>query len=185
MVLPGRIAVQCFARVPDANQLDSSLNRPIENAMSMSAPPPIPATAPKTWWQRNWIWIAIAGGLLLLLIVGGSTMALLKFVNGQLRGSEPYQIALAAAEFDPAVIEALGSPLTTGSFISGSFNESNLRSDYQLAVPISGPKGKGTLHVVASKVAGDENWSYQKCQVVIAGTNQTIQLRKTKTTPLE
>ena len=130
------------------------------------------------------MWVAIVGGLLMIVVFGGGTMALLKFVSGKLRESEPYQFAMAAAQRDPAVTEALGSPLTAGTLVSGSFNESNLGSFYQLAVPISGPKGKGTLHVVANRSGGDERWSYQTLKVMVTGTKQTIPLN-TAAPPLE
>lgn len=107
--------------------------------------------------------------------------ALLSFVGGKLRESEPYQYAMAAAQRDPAVSEALGSPITAGSFVTGSFNESNLGSSYQLAIPISGPKGKGTLHVAADR-AGGEAWSYRTLHVVVPATKQTIPLNKTERT---
>ncbi len=119
----------------------------------------------------------------MVVVFGGGAMALLKFVSGKLRDSEPYQFAMAAAQKDPTVAEALGTPLTAGTLISGSFNESTFRSDYILAVPISGPKGKGTLHIVASKSDGDENWSYHTLQVSVTATGKTIPLNKTGPPP--
>jgi len=105
-------------------------------------------------------------------------IALLKFVNGKLKDSEPYQFAMAAAQRDETVAAALGSPLTAGSVTSGSFNQSNFRSSYNMAVPISGPKGKGTLRIVASKVATDADWTYDTLDVVVSSTKATIELSK-------
>lgn len=113
----------------------------------------------------------------MVAILGGSTFALFRFVSGKLRESEPYQFAMAAAQSDPAVTAALGSPITASSFVTGSFNETDLGSSYQLAVPISGPKGKGTLHVVASRAGGD-GWSYQTLHVLVASTKQRLPLKK-------
>ena len=43
-----------------------------------------------------------------------------------------------------------------------------------LTIPISGPKGKGTLYVVATKSAGE--WTYSKLVVKIDSTGETIDL---------
>jgi hypothetical protein len=43
-----------------------------------------------------------------------------------------------------------------------------------MTVPISGPKGKGTIYFVASKFAG--KWTFSKLMVEIAKTGQRIDL---------
>jgi hypothetical protein len=43
-----------------------------------------------------------------------------------------------------------------------------------MTVPISGPKGKGTIYFVATKFAGQ--WSFSKLMVEIGATGQRIDL---------
>ena len=143
--------------------------------MTPPVPPPLPVKTPLTWWQRHWVWLAILGGAALLAVITLSSLALMNFVTGKLRQSEPYQIAMAAAQRDATVAEALGTPWTPSRFITGAFNESSQWSFVQLSVPITGPKAKGTLQVVASK-NGDE-WSYQILKVVVLAPPQTIPLK--------
>ena len=144
--------------------------------MSEPLPPPLPVRAPTRWWQRHWKWLAILGGLTLVTLIVGSTMLLLNFVTGKLRQSEPYRYAMAATQGDAEVAEALGSPVAAGTIISGNFNEGNGRSDFNMVIPISGPKGAGFLQVAAQKA--DEKWSYTTLQVLVTASKQTIVLKR-------
>jgi hypothetical protein len=46
--------------------------------------------------------------------------------------------------------------------------------DADLTIPISGPKGKGTIYAVATKSAGE--WTYSKLVVKIDRTGDAIDL---------
>jgi hypothetical protein len=144
--------------------------------MSESVPPPLPVKLPKTWWERYWMWVAIVGGVALLVAIIGGSMAGMNFITGKLRESEPYRFAMSTVQQDATVAAALGSPITATKMISGNFNKFNDQSFINLAIPISGPKGSGVLQVVASKTDGD--WSYSTLQVFVADTKQVIPLRK-------
>ena len=72
------------------------------------------------------------------------------------------------------MIEALGSPITEGLLVSGNTNVNGASGDANLYIPISGPKGKGTIYVAASKSLG--RWNYTGLIVEIAKTNQRIDL---------
>lgn len=95
-------------------------------------------------------------------------------VFGALKSSDAYKSALAKAKADPRVVSALGSPITDGYFVSGKTNVSGTSGQSDMTVPISGPKGKGTLYFVASKFAGQ--WTFSKLIVEIATTGQRIDL---------
>jgi hypothetical protein len=95
-------------------------------------------------------------------------------VFGAMKSSDAYKGALARAKADPRVVSALGSPITDGLFVSGTTNVSGTSGQADMTVPISGPKGKGTIYFVASKFAGQ--WTFSKLMVEVANTGQRIDL---------
>lgn len=99
---------------------------------------------------------------------------ILLIVFGAMKSGDVYKDALAKAKAEPAVIEALGSPIEDGMFVSGSTNVNGASGEANLAIPIHGPKGKGTLYVVAEKSVG--HWNYSNLVVEVAGTKQRIDL---------
>ena len=133
------------------------------------------------WWSRNWKWFVPTGcclgtllGLILAVAVFGfSIFAIFSGVSAALKSSEPYKVAVARAKADAKVATALGKPLDEG-FPMGSINTQNDIGDVDLKIPISGPKGKGTIYVVGTKSAG--TWTYSKMAVTIDGTGDTIDL---------
>ena len=62
-----------------------------------------------------------------------------------MKSTDVYKEALARAKADPVVIEALGSPIKDGFLLSGNTNVNGASGESNLAIPISGPKGKGTI----------------------------------------
>jgi Cytochrome oxidase complex assembly protein 1 len=82
--------------------------------------------------------------------------------------------ALARAKADPAVIEALGSPIKDGFLVSGNTNVNGASGESNLAIPISGPKGKGTIYVSANKSLGQ--WNYSGLIVEVEQTHERIDL---------
>jgi hypothetical protein len=81
---------------------------------------------------------------------------------------------LARAKADPAVIEALGSPIKDGFLLSGNTNVNGASGESNLAIPISGPKGKGTIYVSANKSLG--RWNYSGLVVEVGQTHERIDL---------
>src|SRR5437773_3067210 len=69
------------------------------------------------------------------------------------------QRCFARAKTHPAVIEALGSPVTEGLLLSGNTNVNGASGEANLSIPVSGPKGKGTIYVAATKSLGRWNYS--------------------------
>lgn len=70
------------------------------------------------------------------------------------RMSEPYRIAVDELRRNPAARQALGEPIAEGRFTTGTVGVSNADGEAKLAIPVSGPKGEGTLHVEAVKKSG-------------------------------
>jgi len=127
-----------------------------------------------SWWTRNWKWFVPVGCLSIIAIFAGFIALILTFVFGMMKSSDVYIQALAKTRDNPAVVSALGTPLEAGYFISGRINVSGPSGDAELAIPVSGPKGKGTIYVVATKTAGE--WSYSQLVVQIEQTGQRIEL---------
>lgn len=133
------------------------------------------------WWNRNWKWLVPTGcclapliGIVLAVAVFGiGIFGLVTGVSKMIKSSEPYQTALGRAKADQNVVAALGTPIE-GGFAMGSVNTHNDTGDADLTIPITGPKGSGTIYVVGKRSGGE--WSYSKLQVKIESTGETIDL---------
>ena len=104
-------------------------------------------------------------------------IALIVFVVfGAMKSTDVYKTAVARARANPAVTAALGSPITEGMFLSGSASTSGGSGTADMSIPVSGPKGKGTIYVTATKVGGE--WDYSKLYVQVDQTKERIQLKE-------
>lgn len=140
----------------------------------MAATPSQLQPQPQGWFARHWK--AVVGvGCLGIVILGGAFVAGIFFlVMGSIRSSDAYQQALAKASASPEVVVRLGQPIKPGWMVSGSINVSGPTGDADLAIPISGPKGKGTIYVVGKKSAGE--WTYSRLEVEVEGQPGRIDL---------
>ena len=140
----------------------------------MDQPLAQPATSTPNWWKRNWKWFVPLGcatiALLFLVFVG----SILVIVFSAMKSTDVYREALARAKADPTVIEALGSPIKDGFLMSGNTNVNGASGESNLAIPISGPKGNGTIYVSANKSLGQ--WNYSGLVVEVGQTHQRIDL---------
>jgi hypothetical protein len=137
-------------------------------------PPPVPA-APKTnWWKRNWEWFVPLGCLSMAILFVVFVASIVLIVFSAVKSTDVYKDALARAKAHPAVIEALGSPITEGFLVSGNTNVNGASGEANLSIPVSGPKGKGTIYVAATKSLG--RWNYSGLVLEIAKTHQRIDL---------
>jgi ribosomal protein L7/L12 len=66
------------------------------------------------------------------------------------RAFGPLEQALAIINSDPAVVQALGKPITPGIFVTGEMSSGGSSSSADLSVPIYGPKRSGELNVSGS-----------------------------------
>jgi len=137
-------------------------------------PPPISSTAKPNWWKRNWKWFVPLGcfGTAVVFVVFVGSVVLIVF--SAVKSTDVYKDALARAKAHPAVIEALGSPVTEGFLVSGNTNVNGAAGETNLSIPITGPKGKGTIYVAARKSLGQ--WNYSGLVVEIADTHRRIDL---------
>jgi len=98
----------------------------------------------------------------------------LLIVFSAVKSTDVYKDALARAKAHPAVIQALGSPITEGFLVSGNTNVNGASGEANLSIPVSGPKGKATIYVSATKSLGQ--WNYSGLVAEIAKTHQRINL---------
>jgi hypothetical protein len=124
----------------------------------------------KSWLGRNWIWLLLA----LLLCGALFVFGIFSLIIGAMRGSDVAKEAVARAQSNALVAQRLGAPISEGWFVGGSINVSTGSGDADLSVPISGPKGKGTVYVKAEKTAG--RWDYSLMQAAIEGSAERIDL---------
>jgi Cytochrome oxidase complex assembly protein 1 len=139
------------------------------NPMQSTAPPLIPVQR-KSWLGRNWIW------LLVVMFVCGVVLVLGIFtlIMGAMRSSDVVKEGVARAQSNPLVVQRLGTPISQGWLVSGSINVSTGSGNADVAVPISGPKGNGTVYVTGQKIAGI--WTYSVIQAAIEGSGERIDL---------
>jgi hypothetical protein len=132
------------------------------------------ALAGPGWWSRNWKWFVPTGCLTVILLALAFVGVITLIVFSALKSTDVYKSALAQAKDDPEVTEALGSPLEEGWFMSGSTHVEGPSGHADIAIPISGPKGKGTIYAVADKSAG--HWGYSTLEVEVKQTGNRIDL---------
>jgi hypothetical protein len=113
-----------------------------------------------------------------VILVAGFVALIVMIIFGAMKSSDVYKSALNKAKTDPRVINVLGSPIKEGMFVSGNTSVNGASGQADLAVPISGPKGKGTIYIVASKSAG--LWSYSTLVVEVQETKERINLNENK-----
>jgi hypothetical protein len=110
--------------------------------------------------------------MLILFVAFVGSVVLIVF--SAVKSTDVYKDALARAKAHPSVIEALGSPIKEGFLVSGNTNVNGASGEANLSIPISGPKGKGTVYVAANKSLG--RWNYSGLIVEIEKTHQRIDL---------
>ena len=144
--------------------------------MESQSPPPLPGqrqTPSANWWQRNWKWfVPVCVGSVVLFV--GFIMLIFVAVFGMMKSSDAYKDALAMAQENQYVQEALGSPIEAGLLVMGNINVNGSSGHADLAIPVSGPYGEGTIYVVASKSAG--RWTMLQLVIDIKATNERIDL---------
>ena len=130
--------------------------------------------AKTNWWKRNWKWFVPLGCFSVVLLFLAFIGSILVIVFSAMKSTDVYKEALARAKADPAVTEALGSPIKEGFLLSGNTNVNGAAGESNLAIPIAGPKGKGTIYVSANKALGQ--WNYSGLVVEIGETHERIDL---------
>ena len=142
--------------------------------MNEKMPPLIKPSKERSWWDRNLKWVLPSGCLVTILVFALLIVLIVSFVMGLMKSSDVYKHAIAKAMDNPAVEEALGSPLEEGFFVTGNINVTGVSGEANVAIPISGPKAKGTIYLKAEKIAG--KWDYSMLVVHVKDTDEQINL---------
>lgn len=98
--------------------------------------------------------LVAAGCLGAVLLVAAAVGGFGYLLFGSMRRSGAYQDALRALRGHPAAREVLGEPMEAGWLTTGNINVTPAAGEAKLAIPVSGPRGRGTLYVEAVKRAG-------------------------------
>jgi hypothetical protein len=137
-----------------------------------------------SWWSRNWRWVvpvicvvAVMAVVLPLLFIGAVAYSVFSIVDHTFKSSGGYQQALAVVRSDPAAIRALGTPIKDGWFPTGHVESGGTSGTSDLAIPVSGPNGGGTLYVNATSVMGE--WRFTRLVLKVKSTGQEIDLLQT------
>jgi len=129
---------------------------------------------PQSWLGRNWKWLVPVGCLGLVAACVVFVLIILGIVFGAIRSTEVYQNSINGLSADPRVVEALGTPVKPGFFVGGSVNVNGPTGEASLSIPLSGPKGSGTLYVEANKSLGF--WLYTSVELEVDKTGERINL---------
>ncbi len=149
------------------------MNDSPETYRSIGPRAPTPKGGRGIWWL---VCSVVAGIFLIFFICAIFTLGIMAALFSGMKSSAPYQQALAAAQTNPQAIQALGEPITPGFLLSGSINLNNNTGNASLAIPVSGPKGKGTIYVEAEKY--DNAWHYTRLELQVDGRASPIPLAK-------
>ena len=132
---------------------------------------PIPyPTRPKTWFERHLVLVICGGGGFVVLFIVAGVFGIFY----TLAHSTPAAMALDKAQHSPVVLERLGTPIRRGSFVSGNINTTGSGGHADLSFPISGPKGAGTVYVVANRENG--TWSLETLAASFSGSDDRVVL---------
>ena len=128
----------------------------------------------KSWWLRNRKWVLAVGCLGFPIVIAGYVSLVLFAAFAGIRSSTAYSQPVELAVTDTRVVSELGSPVEPGWFVTGSAQVTGPAGNANMAIPLRGPEGKGTLYVVAEKIAG--KWHYEVLEVEVADREQRIDL---------
>lgn len=107
---------------------------------------------------------------MLMLLVG----TLFFGVTRMFANSEPYQYALEQASTNEKVIAVMGEPIEKKGIVSGNMSLSDDDGEANFKLPIKGPKGEGSIVILAVKNYGE--WTYEELYVQIEDSDEVINL---------
>jgi hypothetical protein len=128
----------------------------------------------KEWYERNKKWAVPVGCLVAIVVIVSFFGGIFLIAFGALKYSGVYVESLKKSHASLAVVQALGEPIEEGFFVFGSIHVNGPSGEADISIPISGPKGSGTIYAVATKSAGI--WHFELLQVDIKGSEDRIDL---------
>lgn len=117
-----------------------------------------PPVLKRSWFRRHRLITAV------FCIVGFFTLFYFS-LDTALNNSDAKKLMISEAEANPLVIEKLGAPITAGKVQAGSIELNGSAGEAELTIPLTGPKGMGTIHSEA--VRRDEKWKLLQLQFTV------------------
>jgi hypothetical protein len=111
--------------------------------------------------------LGISVGVVVLFFVGG-----IGFISNAIGNSEVCRLAVQQAQSNSAVAERIGQPIKRGLVVGGDLSSASAN----LWIPLSGPKGDGTLYAVAVRSMGV--WKFETLQLAVRGDLNRVDLLK-------
>ena len=118
------------------------------------------------WWNRNWKWALTGCGCALVVVIALFLAGMLGFTTFVMRASGGYREAVTRVQGDCEVQELLGAPVEAGWFVWGSTETTGPTGHSDLSFRVSGPRGKGTVYLIADKRAGQ--WELELLELAAA-----------------
>ncbi len=116
------------------------------------------------WWGRNWKWAVPSGCLMVVVLAFAGCAALIGGAFSMMRNTAAFEQAMDRVQSHPGAVAALGEPIEAGWAMTGDFKDNGATGEANYAIPVSGPKGAGTLFVEARKRNG--TWEFQLLNLV-------------------
>jgi hypothetical protein len=132
----------------------------------------------KSWLERRPLWKIPLGCLTLFVLIAAFGIILMTAITSSFRHSDVYKLAIAQASANPQVRVHIGEPIKPAWLISGEMNVSGSSGKANLVIPISGPRGRGSIHAVAQKSGGV--WRFTYLQVDVVNQSASIDLLSTE-----
>ena len=130
-------------------------------------PPPVSAVTPPPQKSSGCLKWGLIGCGVVVVLIAAFCAVLMIFVFGAMKRSHVYKGAVERAQNDPRVKAALGEPIETGWWVSGSVHVESGSGNAEMTIPLSGPKGNGRLHAIATY--DGSKWTYETLTVTPEG----------------
>jgi hypothetical protein len=127
----------------------------------------------RSWIERHALWKIPLGCLTLLFLIAAFGTITIGIISITFRSSDVYKQAIARAAANLQVRDQVGDPMKAGWFIFGDLKYNGRSGSANFSIPISGPRGKGRIRVVAYK---NEVWRFTYLQVYVDGHSQALDL---------
>jgi len=127
----------------------------------------------RSWIERHPLWKIPLGCLTLLFLMAAFSAITIGSISITFRSSDVYKQAIARAAANVQVRDQVGDPMKAGWFIFGDLKYNGSSGSANFSIPISGPRGKGRIRVVAYK---NQVWRFTYLQVYVLGQSQAIDL---------
>tara|TARA_R110000787_G_scaffold15134_2_gene46785 strand:+ start:21656 stop:22090 length:435 start_codon:yes stop_codon:yes gene_type:complete len=129
----------------------------------------------RNWFQKNWKWAIPSLGCLSVIVVFILLFgAMVGKVTDMFKDSVPYSVGMENLQKNEFVINKLGEPIETDGMFQGNINYEDDFGTADLKIPVKGPKGEGSLMIIAEK--NGEKWTYQTMEVSFKDSNEKINL---------